>query len=91
MGYEQWPYKSAPYLVIDVTPLAAALNRDPDQVHILNDKDSMESDLRKWREEGKLSEPDVDWWKTHIIGERDMAAPSAPLTSFFNHYADPGN
>ena len=51
----------------------------------------MESDLRKWREGGKLSEPDVDWWKTHINGERDTAAPSAQLASSFHHFADPGN
>ena len=95
MGYKQWSYKSAPYKVLDVTPLAAAFNRDPDQVLILNDKgnrslDSMETDLRKWREGGKLSEPDVEWWKAHINGERDMATPSAPLASSFHHFADPG-
>ena len=65
MGYKQWPYQTAPYKVLDVTPLTAAFNRDQDQVHILNDKgnirlDSMENDLKKWREGGKLTEPDVE-------------------------------
>ena len=96
MGNKQWPYQSAPYKVLDVTPQAAAFNRDPDQVHILNYNgnrilDSMESDLRKWREGGKLTEPDVEWWRTHINGERDMEAPSAPSASSFHHFSDPGN
>ena len=98
MGYKQWPYQSAPYKVLDVTPLVAAFNRDPDQAHILKDKgktglDSIESDLRKWREGGKLTEPDVEWWRTQMNGERDMAAPSAQLASSFHHmhFTDPGN
>ena len=66
MGYKQWPYQNALYKVLHLTLLAAAFNRDPDQVHILNDKrnrslDCMENDLRKWREGGKLTELDVEW------------------------------
>ena len=38
MGYKQWPYQSALYKVLDVTMQAAAFNRDPDQVHILNEQ-----------------------------------------------------
>ena len=86
MGYKQWPYQSAPYKVLDVTPLAAAFNRDPDQFHILNEKgkknlDSMKNDLNKWREGGKLTEPDVEWWKTHINRERGIWQP--PLHHWF--------
>ena len=51
----------------------------------------MKNDLKKWRVEGKLTEPDVEWWRTHINGEKDMAAPSAPLASSFHHFADPRN
>ena len=51
MGYKQWPHQNALYKVLDLTLLAAAFNRDPDQVHILNDKrnrslDCMENNLR---------------------------------------------
>ena len=96
LGYKQWPYQSAPYKVIDVTQLAAAFEVDPEPVMTLNEKgrtslEAMESDLRKWREGGKLTGSDIAWWETHIDGERCMAAPSAPLASSFLHFAESEN
>ena len=66
LGYKQWPYQSVPLKVtcIDVTQLAAAFVVYPEPVMTLNEKgrtslEAMESDLRKWREGGKLTGPDI--------------------------------
>ena len=94
MSYKEWPYKSAPYKDVVVTELAMGFERDPVPITHVSEKGSrvimaMRGDLRKWRDGGKVTDEEVEWWKQHLEEEGQMSHPTQPLASSFNHHRIP--
>ena len=56
--------------MLDLAPLAAVFDRDPEAVFAINEEranslESMEGDLRKWREVGRLTGTNAVLENTH--------------------------
>ncbi|KAJ8304009.1 hypothetical protein KUTeg_017592 [Tegillarca granosa] len=92
LHYKDWPLRSVNYQDLDITNLAKSVISRPPVVNVIDfrllaELDAMALSLCKWKNQGRLLGPSIEWWSGYIQYLRTTGhLPETPCLEKFRKY-----